>query len=199
MVRTRCRHRERRATATGSLYSALSTVGLIDSGDRVRRPLIVASLLFVPAVAVAQPGGANQGTRIEAGQECPPGMTEIRPRNCQAPTLPTPSIVDYRPRSTLNAPATPVPKAKFPAIDFHGHPGGLLGSAAGIEQLGNAMDSLNLRLMIAAQNVSGDNLKTTMALIAASPRMKDRIRVYTGINFRDVGPGWAARAVAQLE
>jgi len=36
-------------------------------------------------------------------------------------------------------------------------------------------------------------------VIRASPRMKDRVRVLTGINFRDVGPGWAERAVAQLE
>jgi predicted TIM-barrel fold metal-dependent hydrolase len=171
----------------------------------VHRPFTIVSLSLLavatsaPSRVAAQPGAGNQGTRIEAGQECPAGMTEIRPRLCQAPTMPTPSIVDYRPRSTLNAPATRVPRAKFPAIDFHGHPQGLLNTAAGIEQLGDAMDSLNLRLMIAAQNVSGENLKTTMALIAASPRMKDRIRVYTGINFRDVGPGWAARAVAQLE
>ena len=29
--------------------------------------------------------------------------------------------------------------------------------------------------------------------------MKDRVRVLTGIDFRNVGPGWAERAVAQLE
>jgi predicted TIM-barrel fold metal-dependent hydrolase len=29
--------------------------------------------------------------------------------------------------------------------------------------------------------------------------MKDRVRVLAGVNFRDVGPGWAARAVAQLD
>ena len=29
--------------------------------------------------------------------------------------------------------------------------------------------------------------------------MKDRVRVLTGINFRNVGPGWAEKAIAQLE
>ena len=29
--------------------------------------------------------------------------------------------------------------------------------------------------------------------------MKDRVRVLTGIDFRNVGPGWAEKAVAQLE
>src|SRR5690348_7598565 len=36
-----------------------------------------------------------------AAHECPPGQTETRPGNCQAPNGTSPSIVDYRPRSTL--------------------------------------------------------------------------------------------------
>ncbi len=39
-----------------------------------------------------------------------------------------PSILDYRPRSTLVAPTHLVAKARYPAIDFHGHPQALLGS-----------------------------------------------------------------------
>jgi predicted TIM-barrel fold metal-dependent hydrolase len=168
----------------------------------VRRQLLIATFasLFPLGVACSQGGGGgNPGTPIQAGEQCPPGMTEVRPRNCQAPTMPAPSIVDYRPRSTLKVPAHPVPKSKFPSIDFHGHPQGLLGSAEGLERLGDAMDALNLRVMIAANNISGENLKRTLALIAASSRMKDRVRVFTGINFTGVGPGWAERAVAQLE
>ncbi|MGH7577831.1 MAG: amidohydrolase family protein, partial [Longimicrobiales bacterium] len=38
-----------------------------------------------------------------------------------------------------------------------------------------------------------------LTAIAASPRMKDRVRVLTGIDFDNVGPGWAEKAVAQLE
>ena len=37
-----------------------------------------------------------------------------------------------------------------------------------------------------------------LAAINASP-MKDRMRVLTGIDLRNVGPGWAEKAVAQLE
>jgi predicted TIM-barrel fold metal-dependent hydrolase len=110
-----------------------------------------------------------------------------------------PSIVDYRPRNTLVSAEHLVPKAKFPAIDFHGHPQGLLNSAEGLEQLRASMDALNLQVMISASNTSGDNLKRTLALVAGSPTMKDRVRILTGINFSGVGPGWAERAVAQLE
>jgi predicted TIM-barrel fold metal-dependent hydrolase len=92
-----------------------------------------------------------------------------------------------------------VPRAKYPTIDFHGHPQGLLGSQDGLTTLGNAMDSLNVRMMISADNMSGDRLKTTLANVKASDRMKERVRILAGINFQNVGPGWADRAVKQLE
>ena len=157
----------------------------------------LAALSFT-AVVVAQPG-RNPGVTIQPGESCPPGMTEVRPRNCQAPTLPPPSILDYRPRSTLVAPAHAVPKAKYPAIDFHGHPTSQLGSAEGLEELGRALDGINVRLIVAANNVSGEALTRQSALVQASATMKDRVRFLTGIDLRNVGPGWAERAVAQLE
>ncbi|MEO8077097.1 MAG: hypothetical protein ABI818_12255, partial [Acidobacteriota bacterium] len=79
-----------------------------------------------PAAGASQgqvAGGGRQGGRgfgrggvqIQDGEECPPGMTEVRPRSCQAPSMPPPSIVDYRPKSTLVTAVHLVPKAKFPA------------------------------------------------------------------------------------
>jgi len=126
-------------------------------------------------------------------------MTEIRPRNCQAPTLEPPSILDYRPRSTLIAPEHPIPRAKYPVIDYHGHPGALLNSAERLEQLRAAMDGLNIRVMVSASNASGEALARQVALVKASPAMADRVRILAGIDFRNVGPGWAERAVKQLE
>src|SRR4051812_13258402 len=125
------------------------------------------------------PGGAR-GTQIQPGEQCPPGTTEIRPRNCLGPEAPAPSILDYRPKSTLVSPAHIVKKAKYPAIDYHGHPAGLLGSAEGLTTLVTALDSLNVRLMVAADNMSGDRLQKAMAVINASPTMKDRVRVLAG-------------------
>jgi predicted TIM-barrel fold metal-dependent hydrolase len=116
-----------------------------------------------------------------------------------APESPVPSIVDYRPRSTLVVPAHVVKTAKYPAIDYHGHPQGLIQSAEGLTSLGAALDSLNVRMMVSADNLSGDRLQRTIAAIRASDKMKDRVRVLAGINFRDVGPGWAPKAIAQLE
>ena len=166
--------------------------------------LALASALIVltqPAHAVQTPPGPGgmRGTPIQPGESCPPGTTEIRPLRCQAPELPAPSIVDYRPRSTLVTPAHHVPRAKYPVIDFHGHPQGLLATADGLEKLRASLDSLNVRLMVVANNMSGETLQRAIAAVRASPTMKDRVRVLAGVDFRDVGPGWAEKAVAQLE
>ena len=143
-------------------------------------------------------GMGSRGTEIKPGESCPPGTTEIRPQRCMGPETPAPSILDYRPKSTLIAPVHPVPKAKYPAIDYHGHPGALLSSPEGLASLAASLDSLNVRVMIAANNASGEQLTRTLAAISASP-MKDRVRVLTGVDLRNVGPGWAEKAVAQLE
>ena len=167
-------------------------------------------LLAVPAAqqqappagppAAGGPGrqGGRGGIQIQAGEECPPGTTEVRPGSCQAPSMPVPSIVDYRPDSTLVTAAHPVPKAKFPAIDYHGHPRQLLSSAESLNSLMASLDALNIRVMLAAENISGERLQRTLELVQGSPH-KDRVRVLTGIDLRGVGPGWAEKTIKQLE
>ena len=129
----------------------------------------------------------------------PAGQTEIRPQRCMAPEFAPPSILDYRPRSTLVAASHMVRTAKYPAIDFHGHPNELIFSAGGLASLGAALDSLNVRMMVSADNLSGDRLKRALAAVRASDMMRDRVRILAGIDFRNVGPGWAERAVKQLD
>jgi predicted TIM-barrel fold metal-dependent hydrolase len=159
-----------------------------------RLSIAAVALVLCFTSVIAQRGG---GTRIAPGQECPPGTTETRPGACQAPEIPPPSILDYRPRSTLVTAEHKVPKAKFPAIDIHGHAPGLT-TAQGIESVVKAMDELNLRVLVSADNSSGDRLARTLQAINNSP-YKDRFRVLAGIDFRNVGPGWGAQAVRQLE
>jgi len=164
---------------------------------RISRHLVTALIAFSLGVGVvAQRGG--QGTAIKPGEECPAGMTEVRPGNCQAPTLPPPSIVDYRPHSTLVVPQHLVPKAKYPAVDFHGHPGNRIMSADALATMMGELDKLNVRIMVAADNLSGERLQQAAKTVAASP-YKDRVRLLAGIDFRGVGPDWAAKAVQQLE
>ena len=56
-------------------------------------------------------------------------------------TIPAPTITEYKPRSTLVVPEHKVPRAKFPAVDFHGHPPALT-SADNIKTVIAAMDRL---------------------------------------------------------
>src|SRR5947199_8070109 len=97
--------------------------------------LTAAFLISEPSLAQQPPAGGRggrgggRGTPIQPGESCPAGTTEIRPRSCMAPENPAPSIVDYRPHSTLVTPEHLVKTAKYPAIDYHGHPQGLLSSA----------------------------------------------------------------------
>ncbi len=166
------------------------------------RQLAVRTLLLTgltTALVHAQPGAANRGAAVKPDEPCPAGMTEVRPGNCQTPTAALPSILDYRPRSTLIAPAHKVPTARFPAIDFHGHPYAQLNSAAGLAELGAALDALNVRMIVVANNDSGESLAKKVALIRATPAMRERVRILAGIDFENVGPGWAQKAVARLE
>ncbi|HEX4684142.1 MAG TPA: amidohydrolase family protein [Gemmatimonadaceae bacterium] len=166
--------------------------------------IAVASLFVAASLGAQQPSGRGGGrgmggVAIQPGEQCPQGMTEVRPRRCAAPEFAPPSILDYRPRSTLKTVEHLVKTAKYPAIDYHGHPGQLIMTAQGLDSLGAALDSLNVRVMVSADNLSGDRLRRALAAIKASPKMHDRVRVLAGIDFRNVGPGWAQRAVAQLD
>jgi uncharacterized protein len=173
----------------------------------MRSALVVTALAAVvlSQTTVAQTGGGRQGGRgggrgtpIAAGEACPPGTTEIRPRSCMAPELAPPSILDYRPHSTLVVPVHMVKTAKYPAIDFHGHPQGLL-TPEGVVTLVTALDSLNVRMMVSADNMSGDRLQRAVSAVRGSDKAKDRVRILAGINFQSVGPGWAEKAIKQLE
>ncbi|HKS06960.1 MAG TPA: amidohydrolase family protein [Gemmatimonadaceae bacterium] len=168
----------------------------------MRSGIVVAGITaaFVLSGSLEAQGGRGSGAeaQVKPGEPCPAGMTEIRPNRCQAPEFPAPSILDYRPVSTLVAPTHMVKTAKFPAIDFHGHVASMLGTPEGLATLGAALDSLNVRVVIASDNIGGERLQRTLQALNASP-MKDRVRIFTGISFQNVGPGWAERAVAQLE
>ena len=151
----------------------------------MRRPVLpVFSVVVVLAAVVA----AQQA----------PGQLRPRPGAGRDPEFPAPSIVDYKPRSTLVVPQHKVPRAKFPVIDIHFHPPGSLASPDAMNRVVEAINPLNLRLMISASGASGERLQQTVAAIAASPH-KDRFVTFTSVDFGRVAAGGAAAAVAQLE
>ncbi len=166
------------------------------------RSWTTASLVVISAfVTLAAQGGQGRGrggqpgTAIQHGEECPPGMTEVRPGRCQAPEKPPPSIVDYRPKSTVVAVEHLVPKAKFPVVDIHNHTGV---NADNMPQLIKEMDALNLRVMVNLSGGSGDRLRQSVQFIRDSP-YKDRFRLFANVSWNGAGtPEWRQKEVAAL-
>src|SRR5688572_21783663 len=142
-------------------------------------------------------GGRGRGIAIQPGEECPPGTTLVRVGTCQAPEFPPPSIVDYRPETSLVAAQHPVPKAKFPVVDIHSHTGP---TAETVSALITQMDALNIRVLNNLSGGFGDALKKRVDYIK-STKYADRFTVFAnGLNgFRDVAPGYGQKAAAQLE
>lgn len=142
-------------------------------------------------------GGGRAGwVTIAEGQECPPGTTEVRHLQCAPPVTPPPSILDYRPRSTVVATPTLVPRAKFPVVDVHTH-----GTSSYVNNPDKIkeMDALNLRVLI---DLSGGTdparIKEKVDAINASP-YKDRFRVFANVDWEGAGgPGWEQKALADL-
>jgi predicted TIM-barrel fold metal-dependent hydrolase len=124
---------------------------------------------------------------------------QIRPRPAEGrrPEFPPPSIVDYKPRSTLVTPQHLVPRAKFPVIDIHSHQSTPI-SAAEFERVVQGMNANNLRLLVNLSGGSGDQIRRGVDAIRAS-KHSDRMVLFANVNFRGVGPGFGQRAAAQLE
>ncbi|HXT71817.1 MAG TPA: amidohydrolase family protein [Vicinamibacterales bacterium] len=151
-----------------------------------------------PAQGRGGGGARGGGVQLQRDGECPAGMTMWRYLQCRAPEWPVPSIVDYRPKTTLVTEEHLVPKAKFPAVDVHGHAGGNIATPEALAAFVAKLDAVGVGVYVSADNTSGARLTQTLDVIRNSP-YKDRIRVFTGIPLQGVGPGWAERAVAQLE
>lgn len=159
--------------------------------------LVAITLVAVTLGVIAQPRGGAPSVAPGADGECPPGTTLTRPGRCQKPEYPPPSILDYKPRSTLVSEQHLVPKAKFPVVDIHSHTGPTPDT---IERLVGELDALNVRVLV---NLSGGSdpeaIKQKVDFIRGS-RYPDRFRVFANVDWDGAGgAGWAERAVSRLE
>ncbi len=157
------------------------------------------TIWFAPAALVCAALLVTGPDRPEAqqGPPRPGGGVRARPGDGRAPEFPEPTITQYRPRTTLKTAQHPVPKAKFPVIDIHSHqPTPISEEQFATVVLG--MDANNLRVLVNASGAQGDRLVRAVAALKAS-RFTNRMVQFTDIDFRNVGPGWSAKAVAQLE
>ena len=159
---------------------------------------IAAGLFAAAGIAQQNPAGrGGRGIAIKGDDGCPPGTTLVRVGTCQAPEFPPPSIVDYRPSSSLIVDERPVPRAKFPVVDIHSHTGP---TPATIASLVAQMDALNIRVLNNLSGGSGEALAQRVRYIK-STQYADRFTMFAnGLSqFRGVAPGYGPKAAAQLE
>lgn len=160
-------------------------------------PVATLAAALAGTALLAQPRPAVTPMVPMVGGECPAGTTEVRPGRCRAPEFPPPSILDYKPRSTLVTETHLVPKAKYPVVDIHSHTGPTPDT---IERLIQEMDAMGVRVLT---NLSGGSdpeaIRQKVEFIRAS-QYPDRFRVFANVDFDGAGgPGWAGKAVAGLE
>jgi predicted TIM-barrel fold metal-dependent hydrolase len=119
------------------------------------------------------------------------------------------SFEEYDPPSTLVVPEHILTHSKYPFIDVHNHQWDY--SKEYFSTVINSMDSLNMAVMI---NLSGRGFKRTGAGVSGLQEpeylqkginiIKDnfpgRILFFTNVDFNGIDePGWAAKAIKQLE
>ena len=146
----------------------------------MQRTALAAALLLASVAAVAQ--------------QQPPR----RPGDGRKPEWPAPAITEYKPVTRLVVPQHPVPRAKFPVIDIHSHHPTPITPERYAEVV-KAMDALNLRVLVNLSGGSGDQLRKGLEAIRTSP-YPDRMVLFANVDFKGgVGPGFGAKAAAQLE
>ncbi len=125
----------------------------------------------------------------------PPPLAGQRPT--PPPSIPPPTITEYHPHSTLVVPEHQVPRARYPAVDFHGHPP-FLGSVEVVRRVVAAMDSLNLGVMIQANPSSGARLTQQIETVREAG-YADRFVFFAALDLDGIHPGSGAEIAAQLE
>lgn len=106
------------------------------------------------------------------------------------------SFEEYNPKSTLVVDENPVLKAKFPFIDIHGHQYRM--PEQDLEPVVNAMDTLNMGIMVNLSGRSGEQLLQSVKNI--KDHYPNRFVVFANIDFDGVGTeNWTENAVSQLE
>jgi predicted TIM-barrel fold metal-dependent hydrolase len=133
-----------------------------------------------------------------AAQSSAPGQLRPRPGEGQTPEWPAPSIVDYKPASTLVVPANPRPRAKYPVIDVHSHHF-QIPAREQFDRIVAAMNANNLRVIVNLSGGSGERLQKYLETIRTSPH-RDRMVLFANVSFSDaIGSGFGERAARQLE
>jgi predicted TIM-barrel fold metal-dependent hydrolase len=159
---------------------------------------LAAAAALAAAISTAKPwpGVTAAAQQPAAGQA--PGQIRPRPAQGREPEFQPPTIREYKPKSTLVTPQHPVPRAKFPVIDVHSHQPTPIAPAE-FDRVMKGMEDNNLQILVNLSGGFGDRLRQGIAAVKSS-RYKHRMVLFANVDFREaVGPGFGAKAAAQLD
>ncbi len=101
----------------------------------------------------------------------------------------------YEPASTLKVSEHKKERSKFPFIDVHNHQSQM--GTQDLSKLIQAMDSLNMKVMVNLSGRGGEELKKMITNVKGN--YPKRFIVFTNIDFGGIGDeGWEAKAIQQL-
>jgi predicted TIM-barrel fold metal-dependent hydrolase len=105
-------------------------------------------------------------------------------------------VVPHMPVTLARLPRTTIVKARYPAIDFHVHAGGLKNDAA-YRQMVALMDEVGMGAIVNLNGGTGANLDT---VLAAGAPYRDRVANFITFSSEGINePGWSERFAAEME
>jgi uncharacterized protein len=100
------------------------------------------------------------------------------------------------PITLLRLPRTNITRAKYPAIDFHVHAGGLTTPAA-YDSLVKLLDTIGMGAIV---NLNGGTGAALDAALKAGERYRDRVATFITFSAEGINePGWSQRFAAEME
>lgn len=104
-------------------------------------------------------------------------------------------LKDYKPVSIYKTPVANLKKTKYPAYDMHSHP--YAKTVAEVDEWVKTMDETNIAKTMILTYTTGKEFDSIVDLYA---KYKDRFIIFCGFDYTGADqPGWAGKAVAELE
>ncbi len=179
----------------------------------VGRPMSVLAAIALALVAARVHAGYGQAPRAaQATIEVPVvprAPASVKDREVWIPPMPAMESVappagwvtsgpdvPPMPVTLLRLPRTNITRAKFPAIDFHVHAGGLNTKAA-YDNLLELMDAIGMGAIV---NLNGGTGTSLDAVLKAGEPYRDRVATFITFSSNGINdPGWSQKFAAEME
>jgi predicted TIM-barrel fold metal-dependent hydrolase len=169
----------------------------------------IASIVLIAGVFLAapqRPSGSQSNYQIVMEPRAPASVAEggvwVPPLPAMESVAPAPGWVTSgpdvppMPYTLLRLPRTNITRAKFPAIDFHVHAGGL-NSKEAYARLIALLDEIGMGAIVNLNGGTGENLD---AVLDAGEPYRDRVANFITFSANGINePGWSGKFASEME